>query len=30
MGFSLAGVVREWAKRTPDRPMFTFGAATVT
>ena len=30
MGFSLAGVVREWARRTPDRPMFTFGAATVT
>ncbi len=30
MAFTVAGVLREWAGRTPDRPMFTCGDMTVT
>ena len=30
MGFSLAGVVREWAGRTPDAPMLTCAGATIS
>jgi long-chain acyl-CoA synthetase len=30
MGFSMAGVVREWAERTPDRPMLTSAGSTWT
>jgi long-chain acyl-CoA synthetase len=30
MGFSIAGVVREWATRTPDRPMLTAAGSTWT
>jgi acyl-CoA synthetase (AMP-forming)/AMP-acid ligase II len=30
MGFSMAGVVREWASRTPDRPMLTAAGRTWT
>src|ERR1700694_1552016 len=30
MGFSMAGVVREWASRTPDGPMLTAAGRTWT
>ncbi|HSS09330.1 MAG TPA: AMP-binding protein, partial [Acidimicrobiales bacterium] len=30
MGFTMAGVLRDWATRTPNRPMLTLGPVTVT
>ena len=30
MGFTLAGVIRHWAARTPDRPMLTYLDSTFT
>jgi long-chain acyl-CoA synthetase len=30
VGFTMAGVLRDWATRTPNRPMLTLGAETVT
>ncbi|HEX9548664.1 MAG TPA: long-chain-fatty-acid--CoA ligase [Acidimicrobiales bacterium] len=30
MSFSVAGVLRQWADRTPDRPMLTYQGKTVT